>query len=317
MFNLEFQERDLPPTQHSKLKEEGITMIINQSVLSGIYQSFSTIFNQAFEGAPAQWPLVAMEAPSAGRSVDYKWLGDFPMMKEWLGDRVIKDLSGFRYEIVNKDYEATVEVDRNDIEDDLIGVYTPMIQGLGVAARQHPDMLVWALLNAGFTTACFDGQYFFDTDHPVAGASVSNTGGGAGTGWFLLDLSRPIKPIILQVRKRPEFVAMDKPDDENAFMRKKYRYGVDDRKNVGYGLWQLAYGSKQTLDATAYAAARAAMMSFKNDEGVPLGVTPTHLVVPPTLESAGRSVVSVATTSAGAANPWYGTAELVVVPWLA
>lgn len=292
-------------------------MIINQNSLTGIYKSFKTIFNQAFDGAPSQWPLVAMEVPSEGRSVDYKWFNTFPMLREWIGDRLLKDLSGFGYEIVNKDYEATIEVDRNDIEDDQVGVYSSMVQGLAFAAKQHPDLLVFALLNAGFTTSCFDGQYFFDTDHLVGGANVSNTGGGAGTAWFLLDLSRPIKPIILQIRKRPEFVAMDRPDDENVFMRKKYRYGVDDRKNVGYGLWQLAYGSKATLDATNYAAARAAMMAFKNDEGAPLGIRPTHLVVPPTLESAARTLISVMTTAAGVANPWYQTAELVVVPWLA
>jgi len=295
-------------------------MIINQANLTGIYKSFNTIFNQAFDAAPSQWPLVAMEAPSTGRSVDYKWLGDFPMMREWVGDRVIKDLGAFKYEIVNKDYESTVEVDRNDIDDDQIGVYTPMIQGLAQAAKVHPDTLVFALLKAGFATPCFDNQYFFDTDHPVNGASVSNFGGGSGTPWYLLDLSRPIKPIILQIRKRPQFVAMDRPEDENAFMRKKFRYGVDDRKNVGYGLWQLAYASKDTLNATTYAPARAAMMSFKRDDGdgnTPLGIMPTHLVVPPTLESAGRAVVEAQFDAAGASNVWYNTAKLVVVPWLA
>jgi phage major head subunit gpT-like protein len=292
-------------------------MIINQSVLSGIYRSFSVIFNQAFDGAPSQWPVLAMEAPSAGRSVDYKWLGDFPMMREWLGERVIKDLSAFHYEITNKDYESTIEVDRNDIQDDQIGIYTPMIQGLAQAAAQHPDLLVFALLAAGFDTTCFDGQYFFDSDHPVGTGTQSNYGGGSSTAWYLMDLSRPLKPIILQVRKRPEFVSMDRPDDENVFMRKKYRYGVDDRKNVGYGLWQLAYGSKRTLDATYYAAARAAMMSLKNEEGVPLGIVPTHLVVSPTLEADGLSLVNVPINAAGASNPWYNTAKLVVVPWLA
>ncbi len=292
-------------------------MIISQAALSGIYKTFSTIFNQALEVAKSQVELVAMRVPSTGRSVDYKWLGTFPNMHEWLGDRVIKDLSGFHYELLNKAYESTIEVDRDDIMDDQIGVYTPMIQGLAQAAKIHPDILAFALLAAGFNTKCFDGQYFFDTDHEVAGASVSNTGGGSGTGWYLMDLSRPIKPIILQMRKAPEFVAMDKPDDENAFMRKKYRYGVDDRKNVGYGLWQLAYGSKQTLDTTAYAAARAAMMSFTNDDGAPLGIMPTHLVVPPTLESAGRTVLEAEKNANGSSNVWYHTAELVVVPWLA
>ena len=292
-------------------------MIVNQALLQGIYSSFSTIFRQAFDGAPTMWETVAMRAPSSGRSVDYKWLGDFPIMQEWVGERAIKDLSAFSYEIVNKNYEATIEVDRDDIEDDQIGVYTPMVQGLGAAAKQHRDILVFGLLAVGFSTLCYDGQYFFDTDHPVAGASVSNFGGGSGTAWYLLDLSRPVKPLILQVRKEPQFVAMDKEADEHVFMRRKFRYGVDDRKNVGFGFWQMAYASKDTLNAANYAAARAAMMSFKNDEGAPLGIMPTHLVVPPTLEEAGKKIVEIQTDAAGAGNPWHGTAKLLVVPWLA
>lgn len=292
-------------------------MIVNQAALTGIYQSFSTIFAEAFAGVKPMWPSVAMEVPSTSAYTDYKWLGDFPGMREWVGDRVVKDLSGNAYVIRNKNFESTVEVDRNDIEDDQIGLYKPMVQGLGDAAAKHPDRLVFALLKAGFTTACFDGQNYFDTDHEVGGASVSNFGGGAGTPWFLLDCSRPVKPLLLQMRRRPEFVAMDNPEDEHAFMRRKYRYGVDDRKNVGFGLWQMAYASKDTLNATNYAAARAAMMDFVSDEGDPLGIVPTHLVVPATLESAARKLLKNALAEGGATNEWAGTAELLVVPWLA
>jgi len=292
-------------------------MIISSASLSAIYRSFKTTFNHAFDGAASMWGHVAMEVPSSGRSVDYKWLGTFPQMREWLGDRLIKSISVHGYEIINKDYEATVEVDRNDIEDDQIGVYTPIVQSLAAAAKQHADVLVYALLKAGFTGLCYDGQYFFDTDHPVGATTVSNSGGGSSTPWFLLDLSRPIKPIVLQMRKRPEFVSLDNPDDEHVFMRKKFRYGVDDRKNVGYGLWQVAYGSKDTLDANSYSAARAAMMAFANDESIPLGIMPTHLVVPPTLESAARKILTVNTNELGAGNEWYNTAQLIVVPWLA
>ena len=292
-------------------------MIINQANLSGIYKSFSTIFNQAFDVAPSQRDLVSMTVPSGGKSVDYKWLGDFPMMQEWLGDRVIKDLSAFHYEVINKSYEATIEVDRDDIADDQIGVYTPMIQGLGQAAKVHPDLLVFALLAAGFETLCFDGQYFFDTDHPVGSGTVSNDGGGGGDPWYLMDMSRPIKPIILQIRQRPEFVSQDQPTDENAFMRKKFRYGVDDRKNVGYGLWQIAYGSKDTLNAANYATARAAMMAYtKDDEVTKLGIKPTHLLYGPTNESAARTLLVNERDGAGASNPWYKTVEPVLVTWM-
>lgn len=292
-------------------------MIINQAALSGIYKSFKTIFGEAFAGAPSVFERIATVVPSAGREVTYAWLGAFPQLREWLGDRVIANLKASDYTIKNKDFEATVAVPRNDIEDDQIGVWRPMIDGLAVAAKQHPDYLVFSLLAAGFTTLCYDGQYFFDTDHPVGGASVSNHGGGSGTPWYLLCTKRPIKPLVFQSRKPPQFVSMDRTDDESVFMRKEFRYGVDYRANVGFSLWQLAYGSKQTLDATNYAAARAAVMSFKDDQGRPLGLVPDLLVVPPTLESAGRILLENERDAAGATNPWKGTAELLVSPWLA
>jgi phage major head subunit gpT-like protein len=59
------------------------------------------------------------------------------------------------------------------------------------------------------------------------------------------------------------------------------------------------------------------MSAFKNDEGVPLGIQGTHLVVPPSLEEEGTLLVKVPTLANGAGNPWYNTAELLVVPWLA
>jgi phage major head subunit gpT-like protein len=293
-------------------------MIINAANIQGMTKSFKVIFNQAFDAVATMWALVAMLAPSTTKEQGYPWLGDFPTMKEWLGDRVIKDLSAYDYTIKNKSYEATIGVDRDDVQDDTIGLYTPMIQGLSQAAAEHPDILVFALLKAGFTSRCFDGQYFFDTDHPWGDGSYSNSGGGAGEPWFLMDLRRPIKPIILQMRKRPEFVSMDKPDDENVFMRKKFFYGVDDRKNVGYGLPQLAYGSKQTLNADNYKAAREAMMSLKRENGeTPLGIVPTHLVHGPTLESDARTVIEAANKEGGASNIWYQTVKTINVPWLA
>ena len=110
---------------------------------------------------------------------------------------------------------------------------------------------------------------------------------------------------------------MDNPEDEGVFMRKELRYGVDARLNVGYGLWQMAYASKQTLDATAYGAARAAMMSFKGDNGKPLGVVPDLLVVPPSLEGTGLTILQAEKNAAGADNIYRNTARLLVSPWLA
>jgi len=67
---------------------------------------------------------------------------------------------------------------------------------------------------------------------------------GASRAWFLADISRPfLKPLILQRRKAPQFVAKTDVTDDNVFFQKEFIYGVDDRKNVGFTLPQLAWGS--------------------------------------------------------------------------
>lgn len=297
-------------------------MLLNSTSLTTLYTGFKAAFQEGFSGVQPQWNKIAMEVPSTTAKEEYGWLKDLPRIREWLGDRVAHQLAAGAYAIRNKDWEFTVSVDRNAIEDDNLGIFAPMFRMIGNQSATHPDELVWPLLKAGFTTTCYDGQYFFDTDHPVLDAngqitSVSNSGGGAGAPWYLLCTSRPIKPLIYQNRKPFQFVRMDAQTDEVVFNRKEYRYGVDGRSNVGYGFWQLAYGSKQDLTADNYAAARAAMLAFTGDGGRPLGVTPELLVVPPSLEGKARKILVNDRNDAGATNEWAGTATPLVVPWLA
>ena len=118
-------------------------MIINSGTIREAFQSFNTVFNKAFHEMEAQYPRVAMEVPSETRDENYAWLGAVPSMREWIGDREIKNLAAYGYTIRNKDFEATVTVPRNDLEDDCIGVYKPVFQDLAYSARKHPDKLVF------------------------------------------------------------------------------------------------------------------------------------------------------------------------------
>lgn len=133
-----------------------------------------------------------------------------PGLTEWIGDRTLTAIQSHGYSIVNKDWASGVEIKKTDIEDDNVGVYSPLIEELGRAAAEKPDELVFGALKAGFTTVCYDGQYFFDTDHPVGAnvdgtspVSVSNitdddTSVTADKAWYLLDCSRSLKPIIFK-----------------------------------------------------------------------------------------------------------------------
>lgn len=296
-------------------------MLVNAANLDALRAGFKTAFQGGLGQASSQYERVATVVPATTKEQKYGWLGKVPNVREWIGARAVQNLSQSDYAIKEKPWELTIGVDRDDIETDNLGTYKPLFEEMGLSTGAKWDDLVFGILKAGFTTECYDGQYFFDTDHPVLDEdgteiSVSNHGGGAGTPWYLLNTTRAIKPIILQRRREFEFVSKTKPDDDHVFMNKEFLYGADARGNVGFGFWQMAFGSKQPLNADNYAAARTAIMSMKGDYGRPLGIVPNLLVVPPALEGAANKLMKNEQID-GSDNEWKGTAEVLVVPWLA
>jgi len=297
-------------------------MLVNSANLDALRVGFKTTFQGGLGMASTMHLRVSTPVPATQMTQKYGWLGKFPSVREWIGPRAVQNLAQHDYSITEKPWELTIGVDRDHIETDNLGIYTPMFQEMGQSTGAKWDELVFALLKDGFITNCYDGQYYFDTDHPVLDASgavttVANTDGGSGTNWFLIDASRALKPIILQKRRDFQFVAKDQLTDDNVFSNNEFVYGADARGNVGFGFWQFAWGSKQTLNAANYAIARAAISGMKGDYGRPLGLMPNLLVVPPSLESAGRKLLNSEYASGGETNEWKGTAELLVVPWLA
>jgi phage major head subunit gpT-like protein len=297
-------------------------MQITQTSLNALRTGFNASFRRGLDQAQSDYLRIAFRVPSSTKESTYGWLGKFPNLREWIGERVVTVMAEHAYSIRNRDFEMTVGVDRNDIKDDNLGIYGPMFQEMGEGVAALPDQLCFGALAAGFSTPCYDGQNFFDTDHPVRDengreASWSNTQGGSGTPWFLMDVSRALKPIIYQEREAFTFVSKDKADDDNVFMRKQYLYGVDGRCNVGYGFPQMAYASRQPLTAANYAAARAAIRGLTGDYGRPLGLGRRLLLVAPTsLEGAVMELLNAERDASGATNIWRGTADHLVTPWL-
>jgi len=304
-------------------------MIITNTVLNGLRTALREEFrNRMLElDAKPIWKLLATVISSSTKSNTYGWLSAFPQMREWVGDRVIKSMAEAAYQIVNQKWESTLGVMRTDIEDDNLGQYRVMARHMADEFERFMNRKLAALISGGFANLCYDGQKFFDTDHPVypntdgtgAAASVSNiigTGLETGAPWTLLCLSGSLKPFIAQQRTLPEFEEITDTQNDSVFMKDTYLYGIRYRGSFGYGLWQQAVGSKAALNAANYEAARLAMQTFKRDGGDPLGITPTHLIVSPANESAARAILAKELINGGESNPNYHTAELVVVPHL-
>lgn len=133
-------------------------------------------WRDAFDNTPVIYPQLTTQVPSTSSKNDYMWMAALPMMREWVGPRIVQNISSYAYSIENKLWEQTIGVKRDDIEDDNLGILDPLARSFGEAARLHPDDLLVTLLKSGHTQLCWDGQYFFDTDHPISPADA-----GAGT----------------------------------------------------------------------------------------------------------------------------------------
>ncbi|MEQ1712236.1 MAG: Mu-like prophage major head subunit gpT family protein [Hyphomicrobium sp.] len=297
-------------------------MIINQSNLQILFTGYRANLQAGFAGVAPIWSQIATEVPSTTKSEKYGWLGQFPRIREWVGDRAVQSIGAHDYSITNKPFESTIAVPRDDIEDDTFGVFAPLMTEMGRSVAAFPDELVFDLVKQGFTQKCYDGEAFFSAGHKVLDekgkdVAVSNSGGGAGAPWFLLDTSRALKPFIHQKRRAFDFVTKDNPKtSDHVFSRNEYVYGTEGRCNVGFGFWQMAFGSKQPLNKAAFRAARTAMMKQKGDYGRPLGITPTLLVVGPSNGDAARDIILAERDAAGATNTDRNLVKILETPWL-
>lgn len=304
--------------------------IVTPALLKSLFTGYHTFFQKGLGMARPQYNKIATVIQSSTASNTYGWLGQWPGFREWVGDRVIKNMESHGYQILNKAFESTVGVKRTHIEDDNLGIYAPMMEEMGRATAVFPDELVFPLLKSGFHSECYDGQYFFDTDHPVnrqmdgqgEDISVSNVlidANYTGDAWYLLDTSRALKPLIYQERKKPQFIRMTQEEDEAVFMRGEYRYGVDLRCNVGFGFWQMAYGVKAPLTLDNLWTVYSHMRGFKADGGRPLGIKPKMLVVPTALEKQATQFLERELFVEGSdpvSNELKGKFELVVPDYL-
>ena len=297
--------------------------IVRSDIPKLLEAGLRTVFFEAFEAAPGDWDKIATVVPSDKDAEKYAWLGSVPKIREFKDERIPAGLLEHDYSIRNKTWEASISVDRAALEDDQYGHIRLRVQSLAEESKRHQDEMVFGLIKDGFASLCYDGQYFFDTDHAEGDSGTQSNKGtdalsaaalqaaitammkykddkgkpmgivpdtlvvppdlkwtamellesaynvktaDANVGmrinplhgslglivspyltdtndWFLLCTKRIVKPVIFQSRIPVEFASLE-GNSENGFMRDQYVYGVRARYNVGFGLWQYAYGSQ-------------------------------------------------------------------------
>lgn len=293
--------------------------LIGKDKISAMHIAFSGIFYNALNGAFAdsQWDLVAQEVPSGTSENEYGWIRSVPDLEEELGEKRVRDLASAQYSIKNKAYSNLVQVKRDDLADDNIGIYNTHFTSAGAKAGTWVGKNVLKMLPRGITAngKCFDGQPYFSASHPtLSGSTYSNynANGGSGTPWYLIDTAQPLKPIIHQRREPLSFYIKNMPTDDNVFFDEDIIWKWRRRSGFGYTLPQFAYCSRETLSESTFEAAIEAMMEQKDDLGDELDIMPRLLVVGPKNRAAALKILNAEYNANGSSNVYNGSMQLLV-----
>ncbi|WP_440640272.1 Mu-like prophage major head subunit gpT family protein [Bradyrhizobium sp. PUT101] len=133
-------------------------LITSRTVIGEMYMRLAA-------GAASFVDRYAMRMDSSQEIETYAWLGMAPKMREWIGGRQPKGLREQSFQITNKDFEATLEILTKDLRREKWGQIKVRIAELSRRTLTHPASLLTTLMINGKSAACYDGQYFYDTDH--------------------------------------------------------------------------------------------------------------------------------------------------------
>jgi len=154
-------------------------MDINRSNMDALFQTYNTAFSDGMQGTgqaanPEHVRLeeIAMMGTSSGAATVHAWLNQIGPMRKWVGDRVIENIESGKLAVVNDDYEKTIGVPRNDIEDDNFGIYTPVVGAMGTSAGK-----LWMRL--GIDALATNGKWaddkaFFLTNRKFKDNTINN-----------------------------------------------------------------------------------------------------------------------------------------------
>ena len=154
-------------------------MAVTRSEYVWLEQGIKPVFDKALEGARKSEQFGPIEqiitrVPSNAASEKYGWLGDVPQVAEWIGDKKLAGLKDYDYTIRNKDYYTGFSVDRNEIDDDQVGIIKPRIDLLALTVASWPLELIISLITGGTTNLGYDGVAFFGNTHAVGDDGANN-----------------------------------------------------------------------------------------------------------------------------------------------
>ena len=228
-------------------------MVVQTEIVEALRTRVHALYAQIHEEYTPIWPAYVTEITGAETVNKMDWFGAMPIMREVKGPIDIG-------KVHHHDYTITVGRQGVGILVELKMLYHNRLDQVGLMLRDffartvtYEDRVCAQTLSAGFSTTCFDGQYFYDSDHSWGDSgTVSNV----GTAAFSAD------------------------------------------------------------DPTAYNVAWSAINTCPDEQGIPMGFVPTHLVVHPDLRDKTLRLLKAQTVKEGGTNVYAGDVQVIVTAHL-
>jgi len=144
------------------------TYNLDPKILNALNDTISTAFNKQMEGQERVYGGLMMTMNVNTNQVTLPYMDDLgDGLNAWDRDatKKLEQLGGGKYVVDINSYEKTIAIRREDIEDDNLGLYLPIIQGMAENVVQNDDKLIADLLVSGASLECFDGANFFSNSH--------------------------------------------------------------------------------------------------------------------------------------------------------
>jgi len=149
---------------------------VTANIERDLYTRVRTNFNLAFDADASSpiynvWRKICFATKTTGKTDRYPFSLPLNDMEEWTDERKFEDLEYDDFSLSNTDFEKSIKIHRNEIEDDALGMAMGRARELGQVAARHPQIRMTALINehmtgtAGTYIVGFDGVTLFNTAH--------------------------------------------------------------------------------------------------------------------------------------------------------
>lgn len=153
------------------------TYKLDTKALRNLETDMSMVLNEQLTGQGSTYGSLVNTINVNTNTVRMPYMDDLgDGLRSWDRDdtKRIETLQGGDFTVTIDSWEKTIGIRREDIEDDNLGLYAPVISQMAKNVLANDDKLIAEMIAGGDAVECFDGVYLFSNSHPTRTSAVQD-----------------------------------------------------------------------------------------------------------------------------------------------